>query len=89
MENIKENIKKEKEEKRVNKVLTGNKLGFIALLKSTCGDPAASDASCLILIWCCELATEFDGDFLRPSISASIEPDFGKGLNLRLLCVDA
>jgi hypothetical protein len=88
---MKENREKKKKKERVKSfdVLTGNKLGFIGLLKCTCGNPAASDASCLILICCCGLATEFVGDFLRPSISASIEPDFGKGLNLRLLCEDA
>jgi hypothetical protein len=71
-------------------VLTGNMLGF----KGSGSSPVSpSDASCLkILIGacCCALATEFDdGDFLRFSMSASIELDFGKGLNLKLLCEDA
>lgn len=95
-EKLWKNKKRERERERWKglkkfDVLTGNKLWFKGLFKCTCGDPANSDASCLILIGgCCSaLATEFAGDFLRPSISASIELDFGKGLNLKLLCEDA
>lgn len=81
-------------EKKSFAELTGNKLGFIGfvLFKGSCCNPPPSDASCLILIGCCccALATEFNvGDFLRPSFSPSIEFDFGKGLNLKLLCEDA